>query len=129
AGLGDGRHLGAELEVHALLGQKALGLLGDFTIHAAENFVEIFDDGDLGAEAGPDGTELQADHAAADHDEMAGHLVELQRTGRRHDHLLVDIDFYAGDAGDIRPGGDDDVLRIDLLGLAVLAGHRDLALR
>ena len=123
-GLGDAGDLGAELEVEALLGEHALELLGDLAVHAAEDRVEIFDHGDLGAEPRPDRAELEPDDAAADHDQGRRHLVQLQRAGRRHDHLLVDLDLDAGNAGDIRAGGDDDVLRLDLLDLAVLAGHR-----
>ena len=46
------------------------------------------------------------------------HLVQRQRAGRRHDALLVDLD--ALQPRDIGAGGDDDVLGLDRLRLAVL---------
>jgi hypothetical protein len=121
-------HLGAELELHALLGENPLELLGDVAVHAAEDRVEILDHGHLGAEPRPDRAHFQPDDAAADHDEMARHLVERDRARRRHDHLLVDIHLHAGNARDIGTGGDHDVLGFEFLGLAVVAGHRHLAL-
>ena len=38
----------------------------------------------------PDAAQLEPDHAAADHDEMVRHLVQLQRACRRNDDFLVD---------------------------------------
>src|SRR5690606_13711900 len=96
-------------------------------VHAAEDRVKILDHRDPGAKAGPDGAELEADDAAADHDEMAGNLLERQRAGGRDDHLLVEIDINAGDSGDVGAGCDDDVPGLDRLRLAVLSRHLDLA--
>ncbi len=72
----------------------------------------------------PDRAELEPDHAGADDQKAAGHLVQRQRAGRRHDALLVDLD--ALQSRDVGAGGDHDVLGLDGLGLAV-AGHLDLA--
>ena len=54
-----------------------------------------------------------------------GTSAQIERSGGGDDTLLVDLD--PGQADDVGTGGDDDVLRLDLLDLAVLARHRDLA--
>ena len=56
---------------------------------------------------------------------FCGTLREIERAGRRHDALLVDVD--AVEAGDIRAGGDDDILGLERLRLAVVVFHLDLA--
>ena len=127
AGFLDARHLGAELEIHPLLGEDPLELLGDLAVHAAQDLVEILDHRHLGAEPAPDRAHFQPDDAAADDNDVPGHLVERDGAGRGHDHLLVDIDLDARNAGDVRTGGDHDVLGFQFLGLAVIAGHRNLA--
>ena len=80
-------------------------------VEAGEDLIEEFDAGDLRADAAPDASELEPDHATADDDEVLRDLVQLQRAGRGDDDLLVDLD--AGKRGDRRPGGDDDVLGAD----------------
>ena len=50
-----GRHLGVELELEALFGQRALEGLPDLAVHRGDDVGEELYDGDLGAEAGPDG--------------------------------------------------------------------------
>lgn len=72
----------------------------------------------------PDRAELEADHAGADDQKLAGDLVQRQRAGRGHDALLVDLDPLQ--TRDVRAGGDDDVLGVDDLRLAV-GGDLDLA--
>ncbi|EGE56106.1 hypothetical protein RHECNPAF_750070 [Rhizobium etli CNPAF512] len=123
----DAGDLGAEMEIDALLGEHALKLFRDFAVHAAEDGIEIFDDGDLGAEPRPDRAEFEADDAAADDDQRFRHLVERDAAGGRDDGLFIDLDLHAGNAGDIRTGGDDDVLAFDLLHLAVRGGNGNLA--
>ena len=127
AGLFDRRHLGAELEVDALLGKQALRLLGQLAIHAAENVVEVLDDGDLGAEALPDGTEFETDDTAADDDELFRNLGKRDCAGRGDDDLLVKIDLNAWNACDIRTGGNHDVLGFEFLHRAIFSGDGDLA--
>src|SRR5690606_29477717 len=121
------RHPGAEPEFYALLGEHALELFCNLAVHTAEDSVEIFHDRDLGAEARPDRAELKADDAAADHDHAVGHLGKFQSAGRGNDHLLIELHVNAGDAGDIRAGGDDDVRRHDILRQTVSACATDLA--
>ena len=75
--------------------------LRDLAVHPPEDLVEEFDDRDLRAEARPDRTDFQPDDAAADDDEMAGDLGELQRAGRGHDGLFIDIDIDARDAAGV----------------------------
>ena len=97
----------AELELQALLGQHALERLGDLAVHAGHDAVEELDHRHLGAQPAPDAAQFQADDAAADHHQVLGHLVQLQRAGRGHDALLVDLDARQRRA--LAAGGDDDV--------------------
>ncbi|MNV23794.1 hypothetical protein D3C71_1148300 [compost metagenome] len=127
ARLFNGRHLGAELEIETLLGEQTLRLLGDFAVHAAENIVEVFNNGDLRAEARPDRTELEADHAAADNDQLFRNLGKGDRAGGGNDDVFIDIDLNARNAGNIRTRGDDDVLGFDFLCLTLVIGDGDLA--
>jgi hypothetical protein len=88
--------------------------------------IEIFDDGDFCAETAIHCAELQPDHAAADHDQLAGHFIQLQSACGRNDFFLIDLD--AGQGHDIRSRGDDDI--IGLIDFAIdidLAFSRDLA--
>ena len=64
--------------------------------------------GDLGAEPGPDGAELEADDAGADDDHLLGHRLERQGARRRDDLLLVDLD--ARERRHLGARGDQDVL-------------------
>ena len=115
------------MELDALAGQHAFERLGDFPIHAAKDFRQVFDDGDLGAEAAPDGAQFQADNAAADNDHGFWYPGKGQRAGGRNNRLLVDIDFDARHAGNIGAGGDNDVFSLDRPGFSVFAGDRNLA--
>ena len=65
-------------------------MLGHLVVDAGRDAVEELDHRHVRAEPAPHRTELEADDAGADHDQMLGHLGELQRAGRRHDLLLVD---------------------------------------
>ncbi len=64
--------------------------------------------------AAPHAAEFKPDDAGADHQHLLRHRVEQQRTGRRYDLLLVDLD--AGKLRDVRAGRDDDVLGFERLG-------------
>src|ERR1700733_9937914 len=121
----DAGDLGAELERKPLLLEDALELFCSLAVHTGQDAVEKFDHSDLRAQPVPDRAEFKPDNAGTDDQELARHLVERQRAGRRHDALLVDFD--ALEACDIGAGGDDDILGLDNLRLAVVAGDLDLA--
>ena len=91
AGFGGRRagHLRAEAEFDPLLLQDALERGGDLGIHARDDPVEEFHDRHLGAQAAPHAAELQPDDAAADDDQVAGNLLQLQRAGGGDDLLFV----------------------------------------
>ena len=57
----------AELEGHPLFFKQALRLPADFAVDTRQNALEEFHNRDLGAEPPPDRTELEPDHAGADH--------------------------------------------------------------
>lgn len=119
--------LGGELEVNALLLEDLLGLLGDLGVHAgAADLVQELDDGDLGAQAGPDRGHLQANDAAADDDELLGDLVQGDGAGAADDALLVNL--QAGERGGLGAGGDQDVLADDAGLAAIVELDLDLVL-
>ena len=97
----------------------------DLAVHAGQDAVEEFDHRHLRAEPPPHRAELEPDHAGADHEQVLRHLVERERAGRGHDALLVDLD--AREPRHVGAGGDDDVLGLQRLRLAVGAFHLDLA--
>ena len=81
---------------------------------------ERLDDRDVGAERLPDARELDADDAAAEHGDLAGHEVELERLLAR-DHAAADLE--AGQRAGVRAGREDDVLADDAV-VADLHGVR-----
>ena len=85
-----------QLERQPLLLQHAMELLGDFAVDARQDVIEEFDDRHFGAEPPPHRAELEPDDAGADDEQLLRHLGEIERAGRRHDALLVDVDAVAG---------------------------------
>ena len=110
------------------LPRMPLELLGDIAIHAAEDLVEIFNYRDLGAETGPDGAQFEADHAAADHHEMAGHFLELQRAGRGYTMVFSSkATSTPGIPATSEPVAMTMFFGLDFLALVVLVRDRQLA--
>src|SRR5690606_3865507 len=101
-------HTGAQADVQALLAEDLLGFLGNLIVGGGQELVHGFQHGDLGAEAGPHGTQFQADHARADHAQAAGHALEVQGAGGVDDDLLVDRSRR--DLDRLGAGGQDHVL-------------------
>ena len=125
--LDDGGDLLAEFEVQSLLFEDAQELLGDIRIHAAENGVEIFDDGDFRTEPRPDRAKFEADHATADDDHRRRNAFQFECARRGHDHLFIDVDIDTRNARDVGACGDDDVLRLKHRGFAIFACHGNFA--
>ena len=71
----------AGADVEALLLENLRGFLADFTVHAGQYLVEIFNDGYLRAKAQPHAAEFKANHTAADHDQMLWHFGQGQCAG------------------------------------------------
>lgn len=112
ASLVTGDDLGAGLEVDALLLQDLLDGLGDLKVHAgATDLVEELDDGDLGAETGPDGSHLETNDTTTDDEHLLGDLLEGNSASAADDAFLVDL--KAGEGGDLGASGDKDVLALD----------------
>lgn len=112
ASLVTGNDLGAGFEVDALLLQDLLDGLGDLKVHAgATNLFEELDDGDLGAETGPDGSHLETNDTTTDDEHLLGDLLKSNGASAADDALLVDLE--AGEGGDLGASGDKDVLALD----------------
>ncbi|MNV14801.1 hypothetical protein D3C71_1054980 [compost metagenome] len=90
-----------------MLAQGALQGFAGFDVHAGADPVEELDHRHLCTQASPDRTQLQADHASADHHQMLGHLGQRQGTGGVEDAFVIDI--HAGQGRRLGTGGDDDV--------------------
>ena len=86
----------AEVELETLFLEDALGLPGDLAVDAEEDAVEVLENGDLRAQAGPHRAELEADHPGADQHQMPRHLGIAQGLGARADALTVELDAPQG---------------------------------
>ncbi|MNG76938.1 hypothetical protein D3C79_354770 [compost metagenome] len=118
-------HFTAQLEHHALLGERLLQGLGRFRVSAWADAVQVFDDSDLATQAAPDRTQLKTDHASTDDDQVLGHLRQRQRAGRVDDALVVD--GHTWQRGGLRAGGNDDVLGLQRGFATVFGLDHDLA--
>jgi hypothetical protein len=120
----------ADLEVDLPLTEVALELLRDLLVLGGDQAGQRLQDGHLGAERLPDAGELDADHAAAQHDRRRRHPVEPQRVLAGDDPLAVDLEAgqraRVGAAGQnhvaagVAPTGHLDRVLADQL---ALAGH------
>ena len=68
----------------------AMRLPGDVLLDTPEQRLPTVENDHLGTEPAPDAAELEADHAAADHRQALGNLVERQRAGGVYDPLAVE---------------------------------------
>src|SRR5690606_2161377 len=87
--------------------ERPLKLLGGELVLRRYQSGQRFYDGDLGTEGGPDTGELDADHAAAQHDGLLGYEVEGQRVLAGDD---APAEFQTGDRLRVRTGGEHEVL-------------------
>ena len=106
----------AGLEGDLALAEGPLHQLGDPRVLERDQRRQRLDDGDLGAERRPDGGELDADDAAAEHDRLLRDPLQAQRLGGGDDPAL---DRQAGQRPGVGTGGQDDVLA----DVAVAADH------
>mmetsp|Transcript_33769 Transcript_33769/g.95548 ORF Transcript_33769/g.95548 Transcript_33769/m.95548 type:complete len:251 (+) Transcript_33769:844-1596(+) len=128
--LAAGQHLGARdlslcLECHPLLLQLPLEGLADIPVHWGDNLVHELDNSDLRPQAAPHGGHLQADDAAADYNHLLGNLLQGDGSCGGDNFLLVNRGSWQ--RGDLRAGGNDDVLGRDDRGGAIFSS--DLHLR
>ena len=99
--------LGLGVDGQVLFLQDLLEAAGHFFIAAGDEGGEHFEDGDLGAEAGPDGAQFEADGAAADDDHSGGDFVEGDGLVGTNDAFAVEL--HEGEFGRGGTGGNDDV--------------------
>jgi hypothetical protein len=97
----------AGANVESLLAKDALRFFHDVVVHAGQNRRQQLDDGDLGAESFPDGSELEADDAAADDDEVGGDARDSERADVGENAVFVE--FEEGELDWYGAGGNDDV--------------------
>ena len=116
-------YLVAEFEFKTLLGKDALGLFDQLAIHARQNAVQEFNNGDFGTQTTPDGTKFQTDDASTNHNHLLRHFRKSQRTGRRDDFFFVN--FNTRQRGDFRTRRDDDVLGIQGFFATIKKGNLD----
>ena len=121
--------LGLQVELEPLLGQALGQEVADLAIGQRHDPRQELDDGDLRAQPLPDRAQLQADVAAADDDEMLGHLVEAERLGGADDGLAVERQegqgdrFAAGRQQDV-PGLEVDRCRLRSSATWTVVGRR-----
>src|SRR5690606_32730058 len=115
---------GTQANVQALLAEDLQGFLGDLLVGGGEELVHGLQHGHFGTQTGPDRTQLQTDDAGADHAQLLRHGLEFQGASGVDDHILVDRGRR--DVHRAGTGGEDHVLGLDDLGLAVQAGDFNL---
>ena len=98
----------AEFDLQTLLDESLVRFLGDLLIHRSEKLRQRFQDRDLGAQATPDRTHLQTDHARADQAELFRQRTDAQRAVIR-EHLLF-IEGCTGQGPRGGAGGQHDLL-------------------
>ena len=116
----DRDHLLAEAEGHADVAQVVLQRLGDLVVAEVEQAVALLDHGHLGAERREHGRVLDADHAAADDDERARQVRQLQDAVGVEHRRVVELDRLRPVRA--RADRDHDVVGRDA---ALLAARRD----
>ena len=119
--------LGVELELHALLLEGSLEVLGDFTVNSdTTDRPEELDSSDLGSESAPDRTKFKTNDTTANNDHSLGDLGERESSGGRDNGFFVDLDSTAGEWSDIRASSEEGVLGVDGIGRAISARSSDL---
>ena len=105
--VGDVFNSGLHLEGDALLLQVFTQTFGDVAIEGRQTFLQVLDDGDLGAEAMEHTGELHTDDACTDDGEALGEGVEVQEAcGIDHTGIFLTLD---GEPFGFRACGDDDI--------------------
>ena len=105
---------------HAAVAQVVAECLHDFLVGKLQQLGPLFDQGDAHAERGEHAGVLDADDAAAHHDQRFGQVGQVENLIAVDDRAPVDR--HPGGVGRLGPGGDDDVLRLVGLGAAFI-GH------
>ena len=111
-------------ERHALPFEQARHLRGDLAIHPRQDAVQILDHRHLRAQPLPDGTQLEPDIAAADHDKAVGNGLQGERAGRRKDARLADGEPF--EFGVLRAGRDQNAVALQDPGLSRSIDRGDL---
>src|SRR5437867_4203699 len=112
------RHSGAEADLGEELLAPAGEQVNERPVDARQEAVGHFHERNRAAQRGVDLPELEADVAAADHEELLGHVGQLERRGRVDDAIARDGE--AGQAGRRRARGDDGMLETHFLRLVAL---------
>ena len=103
---------GADMDLHALLGQRLVDEGGDVLVLDRQDAVEHLDDRHLGAHVRIEAGELDPDRARADDQQFGRHLLRHHRVAVGPDALAVGLG--EGQVARARAGGDDDVLGCEL---------------
>jgi hypothetical protein len=112
---------------HPLLLERLLQMRGDVLVLHRHHAIEHLDDGHVRAHVVVEAGELHADRTRSDDQQPGRHLGRRHRRPVRPDPLAVGLG--EGQVAGAGAGGDDDVLRLDIGLLAVLARHGQLARR
>ena len=116
-------HLRAHVDLESLLAEDLVRLTDHVVVVAHEDRGGELHHRDLRAEPPPHRAELQPDHAAADHHEVAGHLADRQRA-----HVGVHAAFVEREERELhrhRARGEDHVRALHVAHRAVLGPHLD----
>ena len=93
---------------------------GEVGVRAGQDGVQGLDQHDLAAEGGIDGAQFHADVAAADDEQVLGHVLHFERLAGGHDARVAQVERLGH--GRLRADGDDGLVVVDEL-LALLGLH------
>ena len=113
-------HFFVQAHGHAAVAQVIAERLDDLLVGKLQQLGPLFDQRDAHAERGEHAGVLDADDAAAHHDQRLGQVGQVENLIAVDDRAAVD--GHLGGVGRLGAGGDDDVLRLVRLG-ATLIGH------
>ena len=111
-----------EVELQTLPLEELPGLGGDFGVQPEQDAIQELKDGDLGPKPPPDGAQLEADVACANHDQVFGRLGIGKCLGAGPNSLAVQ--GHAGQSGGFAAGSNQDGFALEFEG-ARRIDHRD----
>src|SRR4051812_14907332 len=102
---------------HPLCSEQALKKIRQLKVEPEGDARQKFQDCHFRTEPVPNRTQLQADRACANHDELLWRVAELERFGAAND--CFSIKFREWQFHRRAAGGDDYIFRLDFLRLAI----------
>src|SRR3954470_13198522 len=114
-----------QMEFHSLRGQHFLQSVRNLEIKTERDAWQKFEHRYVRSETAPDRAHLETDRATADYQQLLGDFWKGERFRAANNDLAIEL--HAGQIDRHTAGGDDDMLRFYLLGVALRGLDRDLS--